>query len=222
MGNGVDGVRDGSHQIGRVQIVDLGADSPEERSLDSDSRPAPSKRRRFVVGGLVGAGLVGGLALLPPINDIPPPQEISPPIEALSACQAVKQAEQDEAAMLIGEDGGGPARNLPSGYSLFGVMASPNTTSLIGILHPDGSVEICEESARRASFTVRFTPQADLGELPEGMTYAYDQARGLTDNTLTLGVKGVRLGDGTVVRSLTLSDGRTVPAAPGSEQQANT
>ncbi|WP_434992289.1 hypothetical protein [Arthrobacter sp. Ld5] len=174
------------------------------------------------MGGLVVAGVISGIVLLPPINDTPPPQEISPPIEAISACQAVEQAEQDEAAMLVGEDGGGPARNLPSGYSLFGVMASPNATSLIGLLHPDGSVEICEESARRASFTVRFTPQADLGELPEGMTYAYDQPGGFTDNTLTLGLKGVRLGDGTVVRSLTLSDGRTVPAAPGSEQQANT
>lgn len=222
MGNGVDSLRNDSHQVGRVQIVDLGADSPEERSLDSSHRPAPPLRRQFVVGGLVAAGLIGGLALLPPINDTPPPQKISPPIEALSACQAVEQAEQDEAAMLVGDDGGGPARNLPSGYSLFGVMASPNTTSLIGLLHPDGSVEMCEESARRASFTVRFTPQTDLGELPEGMTYAYDQTGGLTDNTLTLGLKGVRLGDGTVVRSLTLSDGRTVPTAPGSEQQANT
>ncbi|MHA7283906.1 hypothetical protein [Arthrobacter sp. TMS2-4] len=219
MGTNADDFDDGKHQDGRIQILDLAADAPEKPSAHPRNGPAPSKRMRILMGGLVLVGLFGGLTLLPSPDDTPPPEEISPPIEALTACQALEQAEQDGAAGPESERGRSSARNPPSGYSLYGVMTSPDTTELVGLLHPDGSVEICEESARRAPFDVRFAAQADLGELPEGMTYAYKQSGGFSDNTLTMGLKGIRLSDGTVVESLTLSNGRTVPATPASEDK---
>lgn len=209
MGTDAEDLDHGTHQGGRIQILDLGADAREVLPAHPDSHPAPSKRRRILVGGLVLVGLFCGLSLLPSTDDTPPPEKISPPIEALSACQAVEQAEAVEPA---GEGDGASARELPSGYSLFGVMTSRDTTELVGLLHPDGSVEICEESARHAPFDVRFASQDDLGELPEGMTYAYEQSGGLSDHTLAMRLKGVRLSDGTVVESLILSDGRTIPA----------
>ncbi len=166
------------------------------------------------MGGLVLLGLFGGLTLLPSPDNTPPPEEISAPLEAPGACQAIDQAKQDGLAGPESESDGAAARKLPSGYGLYGVKTSPDTTELIGMLHPDGSVEICEESARRAPFDVRFAALDDLGELPEGMTYAYEQSGGFSDNTLTIGLDGVRLSDGTIVESLTLSDGLTIPATP--------
>ena len=220
MGTYADDFDDGKHQDGRIQILDLGADAPEKPFTHPRNGPAPFKRMRILMGGLVLVSLFGGLTLFPSPDDTPPPEEINPPVEALNACQALEQAEQDDdAAGPESESTESSARKPPSGYSLYGVMTSPDTTELVGLLHPDGSVEICEESARRAPFDVRFAAQADLGELPEGMTYAYEQSAGFSDNTLTMGLKGIRLSDGTVVESLTLSNGRTVPATPASEDK---
>lgn len=219
MGTNADDFDDGKHQDGRIQILDLGADAPEVPSAHPHDGPAPSKRKRILMGGLVLVGLFGGLTLLPSPDDTPPPEEISAPLEAPGACQAIDQAKQDGLAGPESESDGASARKLPSGYGLYGVKTSPDTTELIGLLHPDGSVEICEESVRRAPFDVRFAARADLGELPEGMTYAYEQSGGFSDNTLTIGLEGVRLSDGTVVESLTLSDGRSVPATPASEDK---
>lgn len=218
MGNDVDGLESGMHRDGSVQILDVRAEEPEARPTDASSRLLATKRRRIVVGGLVLAGLFGGLTLLPAINETPPPERISPPVETLDACQAVEQAAHEEAVELGGGSDGASARHLPSGASLYGVMTSRDTTELVGLAHPDGSVEICEDSARLAPFNVRFASEADLGELPEGMTYAYEQPGGFLDNTLVLDLRGVRLRDGTVVRSLTLSDGRILPAPPASDQ----
>ena len=197
-----------------VHVVDLGVLEAKEPGPHKDKQPAPLDRRRLLLGGLLMAGIFGGLTLLPSLNDGPPPEAAVPPVEvAVPACRAVQQAEEQEAVRKEGDENQPSTRILPPGYSVTGVMTSHDSTSFIGVLHPDGSLEICEKSASTAPFSVRFATEAELGELPDDMTYAYDGMSSFTDNTLTLKLQGVRLTDGSIVESVTLPDGRTVPAA---------
>ncbi|WDF31971.1 hypothetical protein PTW37_08700 [Arthrobacter agilis] len=205
-------VRDG----GGVQIIDVGDPTPNESAIGIRSRLGLSARKRFALGGTLMVGIFGGLTLLPSMNDGPPPEQVEKPLQAVSACQAIKQSQQREAAALEGQGEESPVNKLPPGYSLYGVMTSNTSTSLIGIVHPDGSLQICEEAAHGAPYAVRFPSEANLSQLPDGMTYAYDSSTSFTDNTLTLQLEGVRLADGTIMKSLTLPNGKTVPATPAS------
>lgn len=220
-----------THQDGAVSITDLG-----DRSTDTP-RPAPgepppnraprSRRRTFALAVVLGTGLIAGLALLPPAFDTSSPESTGtstptdgaeasstttgiPVPDVPNACDAVGQ---DQASATTRQDDVSLTQKLPAGYSRYGVMTSPDTTELIGVLHPDGTLQVCEESALTASLEVRFPTEADLGQLPEEMTYAYG-SHGASKDGLSLQLKGVRLPDGSVVDSTTLPDGRIVPTTP--------
>ena len=202
-----------------VQIIELGMDPLGEPPLQRADQPVGSLRKRVVVGGLVMAGLFAGAAFLASNNDSPPPEEASNPqtttegdtVPAIpDACNAIEQA------MQAGESS---RTNPPSGYSWYAAATPERTVSDIGLVHPDGSIQLCEESAREVSLNIQFPTEADLGKLPENLTYAYTSAEDVNnDGLLSLALEGVRLPDGLVVDSLTLAGGRVVPvnSLPGS------
>ncbi|BBE22218.1 hypothetical protein MN0502_11010 [Arthrobacter sp. MN05-02] len=205
---------DANHRVHNdvIEIIDIGASAADEPIPSTSNKPGLTRRKQFALGGTLMACVFAGLTLLPSTNDGPPAEPVETPAEALNACEAIEQSEKQEAAELAGQSKEPQASEHPPGYSLFGVMTSNDSTSLIGLTHPDGFIQICEQSARSAPFDVRFPTEADLGELPDGMTYAYASSSSFTDNTLTLRLEGVRRADGTVTKSVTLPDGKTVPA----------
>jgi hypothetical protein len=211
MGNEREDADNGS-QHGGIRVVDLGVVQAEESDPHVNDRPVRPDRRGILIGGALITCVFGGLTFLPSMNDGPPTENPPPAVKAVSACSALERAEQRDRALAPGEESPSHRDDLPSGYTVAGVMTGPNSSTLFGLVHPDGLFEVCKEAASDASFTVRFLPEAELGELPEGMTYAYDWSKGFTDNGVTLDLEGVRLTDGTVVQSLTLPDGRKVPA----------
>lgn len=211
MGNEFEGA-DSRSQHGGIQVVDLGVVPAEESDPHVDNEPVRPERRGTLIGGALITCVFGGLTFLPSMNDGPPTQATPPAVKAVSACSALEKAERRDRSQAAGEETPPERDDLPSGYMVAGVMTEWNISTSLGLVHPDGLFEVCEEAARDAPFTVRFLPEAELGELPEGMTYAYDWSKGFTDDGVTLDLEGVRLTDGTVVQSLTLPDGRKVPA----------
>lgn len=196
-----------------IQIVDLGTRSTDSPvPIERHQRGLPL-RSRAVLGGAVAVLLATGLTLLPSLNEVPPPEHAEPPVEALNACQAVERARQQEAADPAGQGEASSPNLMPPGYTLYGVMTSNTETTLIGLIHPDQTLQVCEEVAKSAPFAVRFPTEAELGQLPDEMSYAYDSSGSFSENTLILHLKGVRLEDGTITESVTLADGRTVPSA---------
>jgi hypothetical protein len=211
MGNRFDDL-DSEAQHDVVQIVDLGSPKVENVDFRTIDEPVRPNRRKLLVGGTLIACVFGGLTLLPSTNDGPPPAKIKPTIEAVSACSALQMVEQREASRNSIEGSALSRVQLPPRYIVSGVTVAGNDTILLGVDHPDGTFEVCEEAAQNAPFTVDYLTEADLGQLPDGMTYAYDWSSGFTDDTVTLNLQGVRQTDGTVTENLTLPDGRTVPA----------
>lgn len=195
-----------------VQVVGLGVQETGNPDLRGADERVRLSRRNLLVGGTLIACVFAGLTLLPSMNDGPPPERIEPTMEAVSACSALQGVDQRKSS-IAAREGSPPRRDeLPPGHIITGVMTAGNSTTFLGVVHPDGSFEVCEEAARNAQFTVNYLAAAELGELPDGMTYAYDWSGGFTNNTVTLNLEGVRLTDETVVESLKLPDGRTVPA----------
>lgn len=202
-----------ANQDAGIQIVDLGTRSTDGFVPVEHHQTGLSVRGRVVLGGGLAVLLATGLTLLPSLNEVPPPEHVEPPVEALDACQTVDRARKQEAADPAGQGEASPPDIMPPGYTLYGVMTSNTETTLIGLIHPDQTLQICEEVARSAPFTVRFPTEAELGQLPDDMSYAYDSSGSFSENTLTIRLKGVRLEDGTITESVTLADGRTVPSA---------
>ena len=208
---------DHERQDGGVRIVELGAEPTDALEPASTDRPNAPRRWPFILVAILGTALVAGLTLVPLIDDTPLPDGSEAPVTTKNvevpaipeACNAIEQALQ------AGESS---RTNPPSGYRWYAAETPERTFSNIGLVHPDGSIQLCEESAQEASLNIQFPTEADLGELPENLTYAYTSAYDPpNDGLLSLTLEGVRLPDGTVVKSLTLLDGRSVPAVPVSD-----
>lgn len=212
MGNEFDGA-DSRAQPTNIQIVDLGVREAEDPDPRISKEPVRPDRRGLLLGGVLIACVFGGLTLLPSSNEAPAPEESAPAVEAVSACSALQSVEQREASRAAGQESPQSRDELPPGYIISGVTTAPDSTTLLGMVHPDGLFEVCEEAARDAPFTIDYLAEDELGELPDGMTYAYDWSSGVTDKGVTLDLEGVRLADGTVVDSLALPNGQTVPAS---------
>lgn len=199
----------------RVQIIDLGVATHQgPPTVQARARPR-FPRWTLILGGAIGIGLLSGQVLRPAPADTPVPTESASALPAPSACEVIRQVRLSNMATSTADVGTADSpMTLPEGYSVLGVMSEQTRSSVgIGLVHPDGLVEVCEDPADGEALNVVFSGQGELGALPEGMSYAYTKPHGWIEEGPVLRVAGVRLADGTVVKDLTLPDGRVVPQA---------
>jgi hypothetical protein len=213
MGNKTRFIQPGD-QDDHVQIIDLGAATHQQPLTAQEEPRLPFLGRRLILGPAIGIGLLSGQVLLaaPAVN--PEPPESASALPAVSACEVTEPLRIAGMAASTTDtaDAVDNAVILPTGYTVLGVM-SEHTNNFVGVglIHPDGLVEVCEYPVGVETHRVVFSGQSELGALPEGTSYAYTQPAGWTSEGLVLRVAGVRLADGTVVEHLTLPDGRVVP-----------
>lgn len=197
---------------GRVEIFDLGAD-PD--SPVGQVPPQQRAARRSAVKVSVAAAVV--LLVLAAVqtfqsND----QKVAEAVETLAqkpdVCDEVARA--NGAEMRISEVSSdrdtGSAPGL--GYSLLGAWPEgADDTVIYGRLYPDQSIEICGDPEDLAHLGITSSVrQEELGELPEGASYAYElNSAGPPNQELEL--LGVRQEDGTIFDVVVLPDGSVRP-----------
>jgi hypothetical protein len=204
-------------QDDRVQIIDLGAATYQQPPTVQDRARSPFLRQRLILGAAMGIGLLSGQVLLAAPDVTPGPTESVSVLPVVSACEVIEPLRISGEATSTADtpDAAGTAESamtLPTGYTVLGFIDTPAGNFVgVGLIHPDGLVEVCEHPGDVETHRVVFSGQSELGALPEGTSYAYRQPAGWTSKGLVLRVAGVRLADGTVVEQLTLPDGRVTP-----------
>ena len=192
----------------RVEIVDLGAPLIGEPPATQETPVPCGHRRRWIIGAVIAAGLLSTATLLPaPLES----QQPGPPMEAQpppSTCPAVQRIQQSDAARDT-------VTGFPPGYTVLVVsVVETGQYSEVGLIHPDGLIELCADPTDLEAAGVVVRNRVDLGELPEGMSYAYQQPGGWSKEGLVLRVAGIRLNDGTVIDQPPSPEGAPVPAGP--------
>ncbi len=216
-----------SDAAGRIEIVDLGADP------DSPAAPVPSQQRTARPGGakvvLTGAAALLILAAVQVSKsggqEGPEAQggleAVETVVEKPDICGEVARANDAELwqGQLSSNRDAGPAPG--KGYSLLGAWpAGSDHTVTYGRLYPDQSIEICGKPEDLAGLGITSSVrQEDLGDLPEGSSYAYElSSQGPANKELE--VVGVRGEDGTIFDVAVLPDGSIRPLTPTVEGEA--
>lgn len=206
----------------QVVIRDLGvlSDQFSEAPLPVRPRRRLSKRLR---GAVLTAGMVGFVVVA---GDDPGSSE--PPhamVERSDVCDVITAVQE----RVVTEQPSGHGRSTGiasqpvSAIPVSGDVVIPSDISMtvfqvdtvtgrdvpFALVDSSGFWEFCSKSTELTALEESPYPSEDeLGELPDGMSYVYRQDD-LT--TTTYDVAGIRLRDGSVVDSVTLQDGRTLP-----------
>ncbi len=206
---------------GRIEIVDLGADQ------DSPAGPVPPKQKAGRRRGAkaVGAGVAALLILVgvqvSQTSNQAGPEAVETAVEKPDVCEEVAQANDAELRHdeLSSDQDAVPA--VGKGYSLLGAWpAGSDHTLIYGRLYPDQSIEICGKPEDLAGLGITSSVrQEDLGDLPEGSSYAYELSpQGPANKELE--VVGVRGEDGTIFDVAVLPDGSIRPLTATGEGEA--
>ncbi len=146
----------------------------------------------------------------PEAQDVP--EAVETTAEKPDICGEVARANNAELRQeeLFSEHDAEPAPG--KGYSLLGAWpAGSDHTVIYGQLYPDQSIEICGYPEDLESLGITSpVRQEELGELPEGASYAYELCPAGSP-TQELELLGVRREDGTIFDVLMMQDGSFRP-----------
>jgi hypothetical protein len=149
-------------------------------------------------------------------QEVPEAQDVPEAVETVAEksdiCGEVARANDAELrqGQMSSDRDAGPAES--EGYSLLGAWpAESDHTVIYGRLYPDQSIEICGRPEDLVALGITSSVrQEELGELPEGASYAYELSPAGSPNQ-ELDLLGVRREDGTIFDAVMMPDGSPRP-----------